>query len=151
MSRKSVKRRAQPKKPPTFKESWTAWYESKRPLLGYALRFAVVMAGFYLISLTPIYQQAVSGCTGFDYSWFLAAAIAAFPATIIRRGIGIVAGVVILLLLNSVRVSSLYWVGVYHPEHFALVHEQLWAVVLNIATICLMVAWIVWIKRRHET
>jgi len=191
MSRKSVKRRAQPKKPPTFKESWTAWYESKRPLFGYALRFAVVMAGFYLVSLTPGYRQAVSGavlfnaqvahlvmrslgessvldgatlrshgeaiitvepgCTGFDYSWFLAAAIAAFPATIIRRGIGIVAGVAILLLLNIARVSSLYWVGVHHPEHFALVHEQLWAVVLNIATICLMVAWLVWIKRRHET
>jgi len=91
------------------------------------------------------------GCTGFDYSWFLAAAVAAFPAAIFRRGLGIVAGVAVLLLLNIVRVSSLYWVGVHRPELFAFVHEQLWAVLLNIATVCLMVAWIVWIKRPNET
>lgn len=191
MSRKSEKRRAQSKKPPSLKESWTAWYESKRPMLGYGLRFAIVMAVFYLFSLTPIYRQALSGavvfdaqvahvimqffgensildgatlrsngeaiitvepgCTGFDYSWFLAAAVAAFPAAIFRRGVGIVAGVAILLLLNIVRVSSLYWVGVHRPEIFAFVHEQLWAVLLNIATVCLMVAWIVWVKRTNET
>jgi exosortase/archaeosortase family protein len=191
MSRKNGKRRAQSKKPPSFRESWTAWYESKRPMLGYGLRFAIVMATFYLFSLTPIYQQALSGavlfdaqvahgimqfigensvldgatlrfngeaiitvepaCTGFDYSWFLAAAVAAFPAALFRRGIGIIAGVAALLLLNIVRVSSLYWIGVHRPEHFAFVHEQLWAVLLNITTVCLMVAWIVWIKRPNET
>jgi hypothetical protein len=61
MSRKSKKHRAQSKKPPSFKESCIAWYESKRPLLGYGLRFVCVMAVFYLFSLTPIYRQALSG------------------------------------------------------------------------------------------
>ena len=188
MSKK--KRRTQSKKPRTLKESWVAWYESKRPLLGFGLRFAGVMAGFYLLSLTPVYKNALSGavafdagmahallqffgessaldgatlrsggeaiitvepgCTGFDYSWFLAAAVAAFPAPIFRRVLGIVAGVATLLLLNVLRVSSLYWVGVHNPQFFAFVHEQLWAALLNIATVSLMVAWIVWVKQQPE-
>jgi len=191
MSRKSKKHRAPPKKPPSFKESCRAWYESKRPLLGFGLRFVAVMGIFYLLSLTPIYRQALAGavlcyaqaanaileilgeksvldgatlrsegeaiitvepgCTGFDYSWFLMAAIAAFPAPILGKVLGIIAGVAVLLGLNIVRVTSLFWVGVHRPEHFAFVHEQLWAVVLNVATVCLMVAWIVWMKRRNET
>jgi exosortase/archaeosortase family protein len=190
MSRKSKKRRAQSKKPPSLKESWTAWYESKRPLLGYVLRFSIVMAAFYLLSLTPFYRKAVSGavltnaqiahrllgflgeasvieratlrsngeaiitvepgCTGFDFSWFLVAAIAAFPAPILGKVIGIVAGISALLALNIFRVSSLYWIGVHRPEHFAFVHEQLWAVLLNLTTVSLMVAWIVWVKRTDE-
>lgn len=191
MSRKSEKRRTQSKKPTTPKELWAAWYETKRPMLGYVLRFCIVMAVFYLLSLTPIYRQAVSGavltnaqiahlllgilgetsvlegatlrsngeaiitvepgCTGFDYSWFLVAAIAAFPGSILAKVIGIVAGVSALLALNIFRVSSLYWIGVHRPEHFAFVHEQLWAVLLNLTTVSLMVAWIVWVKRTDET
>ncbi len=190
MSRKSRKQRAQPKKPHSFKESFAAWYESKRPLLVYGLRFVAVMAVFYLFSLTPIYRQALAGavlsnaqaahailealgeksvldgatlrshgeaiitvepgCTGFDYSWFLMAAIAAFPAPIFGKMVGLLAGVATLLGLNIVRVASLYWVGVHRPEHFAFVHEHLWAVVLNVVTVCLMVTWIVWVKRCNE-
>lgn len=90
------------------------------------------------------------GCTGFDYSWFLVAAIAAFPAPILGKVIGIAAGVSALLALNILRVSSLYWIGVHRPEHFAFVHEQLWAVLLNLTTVSLMVAWIMWVNRTDE-
>ena len=91
-------------------------------------------------------------CTGFEYSWFLVAAIAAFPASLARKVPGIILGVASLLALNVVRIASLYWTGVHSPRYFASVHGQLWALILNIASVCVMVAWIVWVKPKdtHE-
>lgn len=86
-------------------------------------------------------------CTAFDYVWFLIATITAFPARPARKVLGAVVGIAALLILNVLRVSSLFWVGIRFPQHFAIVHEQVWALLLNCSTISLVVAWLVWIKR----
>ncbi len=104
------------------------------------------LAGATIRSGTDAIITVEPGCTGFNYSWFLAAAVAAFPASILHKALGILIGVAVLIALNVLRVSSLFWVGVHNPELFAFVHEQLWAVLLNTATVSLMVAWIVLIK-----
>lgn len=91
-------------------------------------------------------------CTAFDYSWFLIAAIVAFPARFGQKLLGLAIGVPLLLVLNVLRISSLYWTGITFPWHFGFMHEQFWAVLLNFSTICCAVFWMMWIKRtnRHE-
>ncbi len=110
------------------------------------------LAGATLFSGHEAIVTVLPLCTGFDYSWFLIAAIIAFPAPALRKLPGIFLGVLILLFLNFLRVTSLYWAGVRFPQHFAFMHEQLWALVLNLASVSLIVGWIVWVKRndKHE-
>lgn len=92
-------------------------------------------------------------CTAFDYSWFLIAAIVAFPAPLIKKLAGLAISVPVLLLLNVLRISSLYWIGVRFPLNFSFMHEQVWAFLLNFSAVCLMVAWMMWVKRtgRYES
>lgn len=89
-------------------------------------------------------------CVGFGYSWFLVAAIIAFPGSAVRKLPGIFVGVPALLFLNFLRVTSLYWTGVRFPRYFAFMHEQLWALVLNLASIGIIVGWIVWARRKTD-
>jgi len=89
-------------------------------------------------------------CTAFDYSWFLIAAILAFPARFRQKLLGLVIGVPLLLALNVLRISSLYWTGIKFPWNFGFMHEQFWAVLLNFTTICCAVFWMMWIKRTNR-
>jgi exosortase/archaeosortase family protein len=110
------------------------------------------LAGSTLFSGQEAIVTVLPLCTGFDYSWFLVAAIIAFPAPAIRKLPGVFLGVLALLFLNLLRVTSLYWTGVQFPRHFAFMHEQLWALVLNLVSVSLIVGWIIWVKRndKHE-
>ncbi|MGR9108678.1 MAG: archaeosortase/exosortase family protein [Gammaproteobacteria bacterium] len=82
-------------------------------------------------------------CTGFIPLSFLAVAIAFFPATRRRRVRGLILCLPYVLVVNQVRLVSLFYTGVMWPRAFDLVHEVLWE--------CLMVVfiggfWFLWIR-----
>ncbi len=89
-------------------------------------------------------------CTALEFSWFLIAAILAFPAKWGQRFLGVITGVSVTLFLNVVRVVSLYVVGVHWTAFLTVVHEEVWGIVLNISTFVLMVGWIMWARRSPE-
>lgn len=108
-----------------------------------------VRDGTTLLSGTDAILTVKPFCTAFDYSWFLIAFIVAFPARVSPKLLGLAIGVPLLLALNVLRISSLYWTGVGSPSNFNFMHEQFWAVLLNFSTICYAVVWIMWAKRRN--
>ena len=59
-------------------------------------------------------------------------------------------GGAVILALNLIRVMSLYLVGVHFPNAFNTVHEEIWSVLLVIATVCLTITWIGWARRDEE-
>jgi exosortase/archaeosortase family protein len=86
----------------------------------------------------------VSTCSGFDFLSFFSAAILVFPVPFAKKMAGLVIGIPLLLALNLVRIMSLFFVQVHYPGVFDLVHEEVWAFILIIATIALYVVWMKW-------
>ncbi len=83
-------------------------------------------------------------CAALEYPWFVCAAVLAFPVPFRRKIPGILAGCICLPALNLIRAMTLYVVGVHFPRAFDTVHEEIWSVLLIIATIGVAVSWLGW-------
>lgn len=73
-----------------------------------------------------------------------AAAVFAYPATLMQRTLGFVLGAAILYVVNLLRVLSLIGIGRYWPEGFQIAHLYLWqACFLALVAAC----WLLWLSR----
>jgi exosortase/archaeosortase family protein len=68
--------------------------------------------------------QIVLDCTGLDVQALYLAAVVAAPASALHKLLGASAGLSFLLLANLARIALLYYVGVYAPARFDLLHED---------------------------
>ena len=82
-----------------------------------------------------------NGCNGVEAMMLLAAAMFAFPATLRSRVGGLLAGSVVIQILNLVRVSSLVWLGEHHRELFDFVHVGVWQSIVILAAVSMFVFW----------
>ena len=83
-------------------------------------------------------------CSGFEFLCLFSAAVLVFPAPLAKKLPGMLVGVALLLALNLIRIMSLFFIGIHYPNIFTVVHEEIWAMILVIASIVLYVAWIRW-------
>lgn len=61
-------------------------------------------------------------------------------------------GTLCLLLLNVVRIVSLYYSGVYCPRMFEVLHVDLWQPVFILLPLVLWLMWVRWsLRQRMET
>jgi exosortase/archaeosortase family protein len=67
-----------------------------------------------------------------------------FPAKLKNKFIGLLYGIVFLLLINLVRIISLFLTGLYFPKAFPLMHEDIWQGLFIFCVIGLMIFWIRW-------
>ena len=84
------------------------------------------------------------GCNAVYEMIVFSAAMAASPIEIKNRISGILIGAVFIYVLNILRVFVLFLSGVYFPEMFKLIHEN---IAQNVFIFCLAVLWIFWIAR----
>lgn len=82
-----------------------------------------------------------NGCNGVEAVILLVAAIAAFPATLRSRLMGLTVSIVAIELLNLVRLSSLFWLGEHYPRVFDLFHVAVWQSLIILAAISIFVLW----------
>jgi len=73
-------------------------------------------------------------CDAMDVFILFSSAVLSFPSTWRHRSLGLTAGLVTLVTLNVVRITSLYWVGVHFPRAFELLHIDLWPMAIVGAT-----------------
>lgn len=100
--------------------------------------------------LTPRFQLSIRrGCDAIEPSALFAAAVIAFPAGIRRKVPGLLIGVATLLLLNLVRIVSLYYTGVHFPSAFETMHVEVWQPLFILIAITLWVAWALWTTARR--
>jgi exosortase/archaeosortase family protein len=69
--------------------------------------------------------QIVLDCTALDVQALYLAAVVSAPVALRAKLLGALAGLCFLTLVNLARIVILYWVGVYAPARFDLVHEDL--------------------------
>jgi len=85
-----------------------------------------------------------NGCNGLITSLIFISGVLAFPAKFSAKVIGVVGGLLTIQLINLVRIVSLFYIGVFLPQHFDDAHIFVWQSLVIIAGISL---WIVWAHR----
>jgi archaeosortase B (VPXXXP-CTERM-specific) len=99
------------------------------------LRGKIVIYGNFAVEI-------IEECTGLYEMLIYAAAVLAFPTTLVKKGIGVAMGLPILYAINVGRIIFLIWVGRHHPQIFDFMHLYFWQ-----ATLILMITsvWLLWI------
>jgi len=104
---------------------------------------STIWSGKYAITVLP-------ACSGVEFLVFFCAMVIAFPSRIRGKVFGIVVGVLLLLALNQIRITSLFYVGAHFPKAFDITHEDLWSMGLIVAEIILCVVWIAWARENDN-
>lgn len=125
----------------------------RRLLDGY-LRAYAALAGSVLRLFEPnlvVFGQDIMGrysirivktCDGMDVNILFASAIMAWPSTLRHRLIATGLGLALLVIANTARICTLYYVGVYAPTSFEFVHLELWPVVILALAVALFLVFI---------
>ncbi len=89
------------------------------------------------------------GCEAIQVSTFFIFAVLAWPLTLSwwRRGAGLVGGTILLLVLNLVRIVSLYYTGIYFPRAFETIHIDVWQPTFIVFALLIWVVWLSWASR----
>ena len=69
------------------------------------------------------------------------------PVTRARRATGLIVGSLLLLLLNLVRIMSLYYTGIYFPGAFEIMHIDVWQPAFIVLAVLIWVFWLQWASR----
>jgi exosortase H (IPTLxxWG-CTERM-specific) len=83
-----------------------------------------------------------NGCNGVEAVILLIAAMAAYPMAWRRRLLGIGVGFLVIQGFNLVRIASLFLIGRYHPDLFAIFHVAVWQIVMVLLSLGVFVYWI---------
>jgi len=85
-----------------------------------------------------------NGCNGLITSLIFISGVLAFPAKTAAKLIGVIGGLFTIQLINLVRIVSLFYIGIFLPQHFNDAHIFVWQSLVIIAGISL---WIVWAQK----
>lgn len=91
----------------------------------------------------------LKGCDAIDPMSLFAAAVLAFPAGWRRKFAGLVAGIMLILALNLVRLVSLFYVGIHLPGWFDFAHYEFWQVAFILLAILCWGLWAAWALGEH--
>ena len=100
-----------------------------------------------LIISSEMSLKIVRSCEAMEATALLICAVVAAPVSIRRKLAGIVAGVLVLAVVNVVRIVSLFFIGVHFPSAFEMMHMEVWQAVFVVLSISLWVVWARWAAR----
>ena len=87
--------------------------------------------------------EIVHGCDALEPTVAYLAALLASPVAFRRKIPGILIGVPVLLVVNMVRIVSLFLVGVYYRKALNVMHYDVWQAAFIVLAI---VAWAIWVQ-----
>ena len=82
-----------------------------------------------------------NGCNGLEATFFIIAAVIAFPATWGKRAIGVVAGAILIEAANLIRVVTLFHIGCRHRAWFETFHLAVWQTVIFALAAGFFIVW----------
>jgi exosortase H (IPTLxxWG-CTERM-specific) len=81
-------------------------------------------------------------CNGLEVMAIFVAATIGFPATITGKSLGLLIGIPLIFLLNTIRVMALFVIGSRDPQVFDDVHFYYAQALVIVATVALWLLWI---------
>jgi exosortase/archaeosortase family protein len=95
--------------------------------------------------VSPRYSVNIAhGCDAIEPAGLFAAAVLAFPVAFRWKAIGLLVGVSTLLVLNLVRIISLYYTGVFWPRAFEIMHIDVWQPAFVLLSLFFWIVWALW-------
>ncbi len=96
------------------------------------------------------------GCDAIEPSALFIAGVLAFPVGLRLKIPGMLIGTLCLAFINIFRIVSLYYVGVYIPKWFQIMHVDVWQAVFIFIAIVFWFFWALWASKprtvpRHDT
>ena len=88
------------------------------------------------------------GCDAVQPSALFVAAVLASPVSMWAKLPGLIIGTASLILLNLVRIVSLFYIQIHFPRAFEVMHIEVWQVLFIFLAIALWALWAWWAVRR---
>lgn len=88
------------------------------------------------------------GCDAIQPIILFFCAVLASPVALKLKLTGILIGVPLLLILNLVRIVTLFYTGLYFPKLFELMHIDIWQAAFIFLALLFWVLWARWAKSR---
>lgn len=95
-------------------------------------------------------MQIARGCDGVDPSALFIAAVLASPVAFRRKVPALLIGTGLLLVLNILRIVTLYFTGLYWPRYFDIAHLDVWQAAFIIMALLFWAAWAHWIAQQRQ-
>jgi exosortase/archaeosortase family protein len=100
-----------------------------------------------LISVRGITLDINHECTGVFVLFVLASFIAAYPARLSAKALGIVVGIALLSFVNMLRIATLVRVVEWRPAAFAYFHEYVWQGAFLMLVTLYAMTWVEWTRK----
>jgi len=88
------------------------------------------------------------GCDALAPSALFIAAVLAFPGSFRSKIPGLIAGTLVLAVINLVRIITLFYTGIHFPKWFETMHVDVWQPAFVLLSLTLWVLWALWATRR---
>ena len=99
-----------------------------------------------IVSSGSFGMKIIPECTPLLPAAILVSGVIAFPCSMTHKLIGVVGGILALSVINIVRTTSLFYIGMWAPSQFETAHVLVWQSLMILSTVAL---WIVWYKARR--
>jgi exosortase/archaeosortase family protein len=97
---------------------------------------------------SPIFSaNIIRGCDAVEAIALYVCAVIAFPFPFLKKLSGMIAGTLLLLILNLIRIVSLFLIGVYSRRIFDLMHIDVWQAIFIFFAVLLWILWLLWATR----
>ena len=97
---------------------------------------------------TPQFSiEIVRGCDAIEPAATYMAAVLASPVGLWPKLPGILIGTAAIMLINLIRIVSLFFVGVYYRSAFDVLHEDIWQAAFIVLAVGFWAIWVQWATR----
>ncbi len=101
--------------------------------------------------VSPKFQVSIErGCDAIEPSALFCAAVLASPVALLPRLGAVLIGTTFLMLLNFVRVLTLYYTGAYFRPAFDIMHLDVWQALFVFLAIFFWAVWASWQTRKPK-
>lgn len=88
--------------------------------------------------------EIARGCDAIEPAAIFVSGVVSFPAPMLARVYGTLIGAATLLLLNLARIASLFFIGIYYPKLFHMMHVDVWQAIFIFLAVLFWVIWAWW-------
>jgi exosortase/archaeosortase family protein len=99
------------------------------------------------VSSPDFSMEIVRGCDAIEPTAAFVAAVLASPVAFWAKIPGILIGAAAMLVINLIRLVSLYFVGVHFPKVLDIMHLDVWQATFVVLAICFWTIWVQWATR----
>lgn len=99
-----------------------------------------------VLSSSQFTMSIKNGCDAIEAIAILLCAMIIYPTSYKNKMVGLVLGSLLLIILNIIRIISLFFVGIYVPSIFDVMHISVWQIIFIIVPMLIVMQWLNWIQ-----